>query len=142
ELGELRKQESGTKDPAGVTGRQKEREAEMNRRRRRRDAIQTHETQPLTDRGRDLERRYSIEITKSKEPQAIVKKMKEANGNDDSGLAQKILKDYTDSLLRDMRERFRLRKIDKHGMFIEHNAIIKLDEALNHLAFPPRTVIN
>jgi len=39
-----------------------------------------------------------------------------------------------------MREKFRLRKIDKYEMKAEHDAVIKLNEALTHLAYSPYTV--
>lgn len=133
---------SNTGDVSNLVYRRKQLETERDSLKRLRDSIRTHEIEPLSDKGIKLERKYVTEITKSKEPQAILKKMKEANGNGDRALAQNILKDYTESLLTNMREKFRLRKIDKYEMKAEHDAIIKLNEALTRLAFPPRTVIN
>lgn len=126
---------SNTRDVSNLVYRRKQLETERDSLNRLRDSIRTHEIEPLSDKGIKLERKYVTEITKSKEPQTILKKMKEANGNGDRALARKILKNYTESLLTNMRDKFRLRKIDKYEMKAEHDAIIKLNEALTYWAY-------
>lgn len=80
---------------------------------------------------------HALEITRTKQSQAVLKKMQEAVKADDAARAQRIKKDYFDALRDAAQEQFRLGQIDLKILHNEIEASNKISNALGTLTFRP-----